>query len=151
MLKTIKFNDKGMTLVELLAVIVILGIISAIAVVNITQVVQKSKDQAMVSNAMSLSESAKMYLHSMSLSNELSPNKITYRTLYDENYLEMMRDPDTGEILDPESNESYAIFEGKKITAICLKGSKRSLCPKDDPVGGILLDDLSTDLITANN
>jgi type IV pilus assembly protein PilA len=69
MLETIKLNDKGMTLVELLEVIVILGIISAIAVVNITQVVQKSKDQAMVSNAMSLSESARMYLHSKSLSN----------------------------------------------------------------------------------
>jgi type IV pilus assembly protein PilA len=151
MLKTIKLNNKGMTLVELLAVIVILGIISAIAVVNITQVVQKSKDQAILSNALSLSESARMYLHSKSLTNELSQNKITYRTLYDENYLEVIRDPDTGEILDPENNESYAIFEGKKITAVCLKLAKRSLCPKDGPDGGILLDDLSIDLITANN
>lgn len=50
MLKRIQKNQKGFTLVELLAVIVILGIILAIAIPAIGNVIEKSEDDAHKAN-----------------------------------------------------------------------------------------------------
>lgn len=63
MLKTLKKrlnNQRGLTLVELLAVIVILGIISAIAVPSIGNIIEKSKDNAAVSDALQIINAAKL-------------------------------------------------------------------------------------------
>lgn len=53
-------NEKGMTLVELLAVLVILGIIAAIAIVMIGNVIEKSRDKANANEALSIINAAKM-------------------------------------------------------------------------------------------
>lgn len=63
MLKTLKKrlkNQRGLTLVELLAVIVILGIISAIAVPSIGNIIEKSKEDAAVSDALQIINAAKL-------------------------------------------------------------------------------------------
>jgi type IV pilus assembly protein PilA len=54
-------NQRGMTLVELLAVIVILGIISAIAVPSIGNVIKKSQDKATVAEGLQIIDAAKLY------------------------------------------------------------------------------------------
>ncbi|MFL8937636.1 type IV pilin protein [Rossellomorea oryzaecorticis] len=60
MLKKFLKNDKGLTLVELLAVIVILGIIAAIAVPSIGGIINKSKDDAKVADALQIISAAKL-------------------------------------------------------------------------------------------
>lgn len=53
-------NQKGMTLVELLAVLVILGIIAAIAIPMIGNVIQDSKERAILADAQSILSAAKI-------------------------------------------------------------------------------------------
>jgi type IV pilus assembly protein PilA len=55
-------NQRGLTLVELLAVIVILGIISAIAVPSIGNIIQKSKVDAVRADATLVLNAGKLYL-----------------------------------------------------------------------------------------
>jgi type IV pilus assembly protein PilA len=53
-------EQKGLTLVELLAVIVILGIIAGIAVPSIGNIIDNSKKDAHIANAIMLANSAKL-------------------------------------------------------------------------------------------
>lgn len=54
-------NEKGLTLVELLAVIVILGIIAAIAVPSIGGIIEKSRVNAAVADAQNAIAAANLY------------------------------------------------------------------------------------------
>lgn len=54
-------NERGLTLVELLAVVVILAIIAVIAFVLIGNVIDNSKKDAHIANAQQLIASAKLY------------------------------------------------------------------------------------------
>lgn len=53
-------NQKGLTLIELLAVIVILAIVAAIAVPAIGNVIDNSKDKAILADASSILSGAKL-------------------------------------------------------------------------------------------
>ena len=55
-------DQKGLTLIELLAVIVILGIIAAIAIPAIGNIIQKSKVDAVKSDAIQILNAAKTYV-----------------------------------------------------------------------------------------
>lgn len=61
MLKKKLKDQRGLTLIELLAVIVILGIISAIAVPNIGKVIDNSKESAIRADAIQILNAAKLY------------------------------------------------------------------------------------------
>ncbi|WJY28172.1 MULTISPECIES: type II secretion system protein [Sporosarcina] len=54
-------NEKGLTLVELLAVIVILGIIAAIAVPSIGNIIQNSREKAVLADATNAIEAANLF------------------------------------------------------------------------------------------
>lgn len=55
-------NQKGLTLVELLAVIVILGIVAAIAVPTVGSIIQKSRVNAVKADAIQVINAAKLYV-----------------------------------------------------------------------------------------
>lgn len=64
MLKNLKKrlkDQRGLTLVELLAVIVILGIIAAIAVPSIGNIIENSKKEAIKADALQILGAAKIY------------------------------------------------------------------------------------------
>ncbi|AGX05697.1 hypothetical protein B14911_06321 [Bacillus sp. NRRL B-14911] len=55
-------NEKGLTLIELLAVIVILGIIAAIAIPSIGGLINKTKNDAKVAEAIQIVNASKTYI-----------------------------------------------------------------------------------------
>jgi len=62
MVKKMLKNQKGLTLIELLAVIVILGIIAAIAVPSIMGIIDKSRTDAARGDALQVLNAAKLYV-----------------------------------------------------------------------------------------
>jgi len=66
MLKLLK-SRKGVTLVELLAVVVILGIIAAIAVPTIGGLIERQEERAAESTFIAIEEAAKLYAESESV------------------------------------------------------------------------------------
>lgn len=65
-------DERGLTLVELLVVVVILGIIAAIAVVAIGGIIENSKKDAMVADAKQMVSAAKLYV----ASNEVADGEV---------------------------------------------------------------------------
>lgn len=76
-------NEKGLTLIELLAVIVILGIIAAIAVPAIGGIIDNSKYSATKADAINAINAAKLYY----LENS-SDTSVTVKELKDQKFLE---------------------------------------------------------------
>ncbi|MBA2871620.1 type IV pilus assembly protein PilA [Anoxybacillus calidus] len=60
MLKRFVKNERGLTLIELLAVIVILGIIAAIAIPSISNIIDGTRDKAKVAEAIQIINAAKL-------------------------------------------------------------------------------------------
>ncbi|WP_173106992.1 prepilin-type N-terminal cleavage/methylation domain-containing protein [Bacillus sp. KH172YL63] len=123
-------NEKGYTLVELLAVIVILGIIAVIAILAINNIIDKSKKQAFVANALTMKSSAQYYAKDAVLQ-EKSINKITYKELVDANLIEPILDPHSKTVLSPDDN-SYVLADGESVISICLVGDEYNLCSNEE-------------------
>ncbi|MEW4284245.1 type II secretion system protein [Priestia koreensis] len=70
MFKKVLKNQKGLTLIELLAVVVILGIIAAIAIPSIGNIIQKSKEDALKADAMQVISAAKTYVSANGIPDE---------------------------------------------------------------------------------
>jgi type IV pilus assembly protein PilA len=73
MLKALKKkmkDQRGLTLIELLAVIVILGIIAAIAIPSIGNIIQKSKVDAVKADAVNVLNAGKIYLAAVGQDND---------------------------------------------------------------------------------
>jgi len=80
-------NERGLTLVELLAVIVILAIIAIIAFVFIGGIIENSKKDAHVSNAQQIISAAKLH---ESTTGEIG---VTVKNLKEGDYLDQILDP----------------------------------------------------------
>ena len=58
--RMMNMNKKGFTLVELLAVIVVIGLIFTIAVANVIPIMKRSKYKALINDAVTLSEAGRI-------------------------------------------------------------------------------------------
>jgi prepilin-type N-terminal cleavage/methylation domain-containing protein len=145
--------NRGMTLIELLAVIVILGIIASIAVIIVLNVIEKSKAQAFVSDAYALYEAALLHVgaEKVEFFSPRRAEKLTYRQLVEDGVLEPIRDPYTGEILSPEHNPSYVLVkkqeDGQLQYFICLKGETKQICTYSETSPEVPVDALSIEEI----
>lgn len=142
-------NEKGYTLVELLAVIVIMGIIAVIAVLAINNIIEKSKKQAFVANALTMKSSAQYFAKDAMLQEKVI-NKITYKELVDAQLIEPILDPHSKTIMAPDET-SYILANGENMISICLMGEEYNLCTNDNgEKEEIPFSDLSIDSLQKN-
>ncbi|WP_188207301.1 type IV pilin protein [Alkalibacillus aidingensis] len=84
MFKRLLKNEKGITLVELLAVVVILGIIALIAVPAIANVIEDSRYDSVKATGINIIEAADLY----AITNNISDDDVDLEDLVDGNYLD---------------------------------------------------------------
>lgn len=119
-----KLNYKGFTLVELLAVIAIMGMLAVIMVPTISGVIEENKENSKKNLENSIKSSARAYISDnryeirldnqscnnnitkreiVSINNEIiTESKITVKLLVDKGYLKS----NSGNIINPETNKS---------------------------------------------
>lgn len=139
-------DERGMTLIELLAVIVILAIVMMIATVSVVEVIKKSRDRAFVATAYTLYEAARLHVGAQKVE-FLTPNEseiLTYEQLANDGVIEVIIDPYTSKRLPP-SDDSYVIVtkqsDGHIRYAVCLRGEMKQICKQN----GVPVDQLSVD------
>lgn len=114
-LKNMKKDQRGLTLVELLAVVVILAIVAAIAFVLIGNVIDNSRKDAHVSNAKQLISSAKIYESTVG---PIPSTGVTTTTLKEKDLIGLLTDPwdkkpytNVGTVTKNDSGEYVVVFD----------------------------------------
>jgi len=107
-------NEKGLTLVELLAVIVILGIIAAIAIPSIGGIIDNSRIKAVKADAQNILSAANMYFAE---NNDENDKKVTLEALKDENFID-----NAGSFVISENVYVDKVSGGNKFTGTGGKG-----------------------------
>jgi type IV pilus assembly protein PilA len=116
-------NQRGMTLVELLAVIVILGIISAIAVPNIGGLISKTKDDAKVAEGIQIINAAKLYSTTHPIPDSDTDGKVTIDQDKLSGYLDNLKDDDGFTVVVEKSdNDNKYTYRLKDHDAVTLAG-----------------------------
>lgn len=105
MFKRLREDQKGLTLIELLAVVVILGIIIAIAIPSISGIIERQKVKAHEANALMILDAAKMY-YIDNPGKAVSGNSIDLKGLTDGKYLDgIPKNPFTGQPYNAQNNK----------------------------------------------
>lgn len=102
-------NEKGLTLIELLAVVVILGIIAAIAVPSIGKIIENTRVDAHIANAQQVVNSARLAATSES-SLSVGDKFVTLEYLMENGFIEQIQDPDKkSQTYTTDANKTLAL------------------------------------------
>ena len=117
-------NKKGFTLVELLAVIVILGVLTAIAVPSVLGISKKIKSNMYDSKIKTIEVAAELWADDNKSSCINDIDKLTIKTLIDKNYLKA--DDNSGNFNNPTDGNSLKekTLNDLGINVTCPKTSK---------------------------
>jgi type IV pilus assembly protein PilA len=114
MMKRLVKNERGLTLIELLAVIVILGIIVAIAIPAIGAIIDNSKKDAHIANAKQMASAARLALSSGAF--DTTKTSFTMQELYDAGYLEKIPKSPGNKTTAYNTSESKVTITKQKLT-----------------------------------
>lgn len=125
--KKLKKDQRGLTLVELLAVVVILAIVAAIAFIAIGNVIDNSRKDAHIANAQQVISAAKVYDSS---GGDVATNGVTVKKLKDDGYLSEIQNPWKSGTYDVDS--AKVTKEGTVYKISGFNGSKCTLKEIDE-------------------
>jgi type IV pilus assembly protein PilA len=146
MMKRLVKNERGLTLIELLAVIVILGIIVAIAIPAIGAIIDNSKKDAHIANAKQMASAARLAIST----NQVSGTTITLsmKELNDQGFLDKIpKSP--GDLGDYDTEKSEVVVtkdttSGKRTYKVTLVGADGTYI-NDKEVDGLSRNDVTID------
>ena len=136
-------NERGLTLVELLAVIVILAIIAAIAAVAIGNVISNSKDKAILSDAANVIAGAKIAIMDGACGEPGTSNVVTCKAAegskshplapfvesVDLSGVTVTQENSGGEVTYSITYPDFANIKSEKYTPVDLKGKDKGKTP----------------------
>lgn len=121
-------DERGLTLVELLVVVVILGIIAAIAVVAIGGIIENSKKDAMVADAKQMVSAAKLYTASNPVSTDTTMKFAgSTGTVDGTQYVDNLKDPFSDNSGYTTAYVTIKPADGKYTYAVNVVGTKFTL------------------------
>jgi len=123
MFKRLLKNERGLTLIELLAVVVILGIISAIAVPSIGGLIDNTKKDAHIANAQQIVNAARL-----AYASDSTDTSYTLKDLISNGYLEPLEKPGGGNY---DEDNSIVTLSGKTWVVTLKTGNTTHFANKD--------------------
>jgi type IV pilus assembly protein PilA len=146
MMKRLVKNERGLTLIELLAVIVILGIIVAIAIPAIGAIIDNSKKDAHIANAKQMASAARLAIST----NQVSGTTITLtmKQLNDQGFLDKIpKSPGDLGNYDKEKSEVVVTKDanGKRTYRVTLVGTEGTYINVNKDVDDLVRDDVTID------